>query len=375
MDNPKFKSDVNAHLTCQAQTIYAEGHWKTQTIATLSNNYQRQTYPSSEQVIFDMSKVEALDTAGLWLLSKIMHYLRQSDKKIMLQGLSEKQNLILEKLLSNDTEKPAVSKKLDFITRLGVQVEAVNKLVVSFIMFLGEISFYLFGWIKNIQSIRWKAVLSNIDSAGLQASGIVALLSFLIGLVLAYQVGAQLQSYGATIYVVDLLGLSLLREFAPLLTAIIVAGRSGSAFAAQIGTMKLNEEVDALKTLGVSPVEILVLPKVLGLLIALPLLTILASCFALLGGMVMSKMMLGISLIDFLARFGDVIKLKTLLLGEIKTPVFAIMISAIGCFQGFMVTNSAASVGRRTTISVVHSIFMIIVCDALFSIIFSALGV
>lgn len=375
MTKTQFNSKESATIVCDEQTILCQGSWITQTITQLADTYQQLTIPADSDVTIDTSHVEDFDTAGLWILAKVVEYLKGSNCKVKLIGLETEQNEILEKILQSKNQEAPAKPVYPFLERVGVNAIASWELVISFIAFLGEITLSLFGWVKDIRKIRWQSILSNIDSSGLQASGIVALLSFLIGLVLAYQVGTQLETYGASIYVVDLLGLSLLREFSPLLTAIIVAGRSGSAFAAQIGTMKLNEEVDALKTLGISPTEVLVLPKILGLCIALPLLTILAICFSLFGGIVMSKMMLGISPVDFLKRFSDVIHLKTLILGEIKTPIFALLIASIGCFQGFLVTNSAASVGERTTISVVHSIFMIIVMDALFSIVYSALGI
>lgn len=375
MTKTQFNSKESATIVCDKQTILCQGSWITQTITQLADTYQQLTMSTDSDVTIDIRSVEDIDTAGLWMLAKVVQYIKSLGCEIKLIGLEDEQNEILEKILQSKNQEAPVKPVYPFLERVGVNAIASWELVISFIAFLGEITLSLFAWVKDIRKIRWQSILSNIDSAGLQASGIIALLSFLIGLVLAYQVGTQLETYGASIYVVDLLGLSLLREFSPLLTAIIVAGRSGSAFAAQIGTMKLNEEVDALKTLGVSPTEVLVLPKILGLCIALPLLTILAICFSLLGGIVMSKMMLGISPVDFLKRFSDVIHLKTLILGEIKTPIFALLIASVGCFQGFLVTNSAASVGERTTISVVHSIFMIIVMDALFSIVYSALGI
>ena len=264
---------------------------------------------------------------------------------------------------------------IPYLARVGQHVTAQYRQLMQFFEFLGELCVVAWQWIKAPQKIRWIATFEGIDSTGYKAMPIVALLSFLIGVVLCYQMGVQLANYGASIYVVDLLGLSILREFGPLITAIIIAGRTGSAFAAQLGTMKLNQEIDALNTMGVSPIELLVLPRVTALCIALPLLSVLAICSGVMGGMFMAKALFGITYIDFISRFGEVMKVKTLILGMIKTPVFAILIGSIGCFQGFRVGGSAASVGEHTTISVVQSIFMIIVADAAFSVIYSKLGV
>jgi phospholipid/cholesterol/gamma-HCH transport system permease protein len=195
-----------------------------------------------------------------------------------------------------------------------------------------------------------------------------------MGVVIAYQGADQLQRFGANIFIADLVGLSMLRELSPLLTAIIVAGRSGSAYAAQIGTMKISEEIDALRTIGIGPQELLVQPKILALVIALPLLTVYADVAGVLGGMLMASSMLDISFSVFLDRLEDALSLSSFLTGIIKAPVFAVIIALVGCFQGFQVSGSADSVGRQTTVSVVQSIFLVIVADALFSVIFNWLN-
>ena len=197
----------------------------------------------------------------------------------------------------------------------------------------------------------------------------------MIGIVLAYQMGFQLKNLGATLLIIDLLGLAILREFAPLLTAIMIAGRSGSAFTAQLGMMKIKEEIDALNTMGVLPSQLLILPRIWGLFIALPLLTVWADIFGLLGGMAMTHNMLNISYTDFLQRFPKVVSLSSLLIGIGKAPVFALIIASTACFQGLRVSGSADSVGRQTTRSVVQGIFFIIVADTLFSILFSQLNI
>jgi phospholipid/cholesterol/gamma-HCH transport system permease protein len=195
----------------------------------------------------------------------------------------------------------------------------------------------------------------------------------MIGIVIAYQMGNQLRNYGANIFIVNLLGLSILREFGPLITAIMVAGRTGSAFTAQLGMMKINQEVDALNTMGVTPAQLLLLPRLIGLLIVLPLLTVWADIFGTIGGMVMANSLLGVTSHDFLQRFQHEIPLRALLIGLYKTPVFALLIGSIGCFQGMQVRDTADSVGKNTTKSVVLAIFFIIIVDAIFSVIFSKL--
>jgi phospholipid/cholesterol/gamma-HCH transport system permease protein len=193
--------------------------------------------------------------------------------------------------------------------------------------------------------------------------------------VIAYQGAAQLQRYGANIFVVDLVGLAMLRELSPLLTAIIVAGRSGSAYAAQIGTMKVTEEIDALRTVGIPPIDLLVLPKLIALTLALPLLSVYADALGLAGGMVMARVQLGVGYQQFVERLVKAVDLSDYLVGIGKAPVFAAIIAVVGCFRGFQVSGDAESVGRQTTVSVVQSIFLVIVVDALFSVAFSWLGI
>jgi phospholipid/cholesterol/gamma-HCH transport system permease protein len=216
-------------------------------------------------------------------------------------------------------------------------------------------------------------VAFNIRSAGLNALPIVGLLAFLLGVVVAYQGAGQLRTFGANIFVVDLVGLSMLREFAPLITAIIVAGRSGSAYAAQIGTMVVTEEMDGMRTIGIEPQELLVLPKLLALVIALPLLTVFADALGLAGGMLMAQVKLGVGYSEFIERLSKAVAVNDYLVGVLKAPVFAAIIVVVGCFQGFRTEGGADGVGRQTTRSVVWSIFLVIVVDAAFSVVLSAL--
>jgi phospholipid/cholesterol/gamma-HCH transport system permease protein len=215
----------------------------------------------------------------------------------------------------------------------------------------------------------------HMQKTGLDALPIVGLLSFLIGVVMAYQGADQLQRFGAEIFTVNLVGIAVLRELGILLTAIIVAGRSGSAFTAQIGTMKVNEEVDALRTIGLDPMEVLVLPRILALVLVLPLLTFYADIMGLMGGALMAALTLDITVVQFIERLRVAVTVDTFFVGLVKAPVFAFIIAMVGCFEGLQVTSSAESVGTRTTRSVVEAIFLVIVLDALFSIFFSYIGV
>jgi phospholipid/cholesterol/gamma-HCH transport system permease protein len=229
--------------------------------------------------------------------------------------------------------------------------------------------------IRPWRELPWPAFLNQIEETGINALPIVGLLSFLLGVVIAYQGADQLERFGAQIFTINLLGVSTLREIGVLMTAIIVAGRSGSAFTAHIGTMQVNQEIDAMRTMGINVAEALVLPRVLGLLVTLPLLTFYADIMGIIGGYVMVSFQLDITIPVFIRQLQGAIDLNTFMVGMVKAPVFAFIIALVGCYEGLRVERSAASVGQRTTAAVVESIFLVIVFDAGFSILFSILGI
>jgi phospholipid/cholesterol/gamma-HCH transport system permease protein len=324
----------------------------------------------------DTSGVEALDTTGACLLRRIQSQLFAAGFEVRFAGLQPRHRALLGELESHDlrglAEPPQPPRGLDAAGRAFVRgaEEAVR-----FLAFFGEVMLRLIRMAGQPWRIRWAEVWNNVYTAGCNAVGIVGLLSFLMGVVIAYQGAVQLRIYGASIYVADLVGLSLVRELAPLLAAIIIAGRTGSAYAAQIGTMQVSEEIAALRTIGISPLDMLVVPKTLALILVLPLLAVFADILGILGGMLMAKVQLNIGFTPYLDRIADAVSLRSFLIGACKTPVFAGIIAIVGCYQGFRVSGGAESVGRHTTVAVVHAIFLVIVADALFSVVFSALGV
>jgi phospholipid/cholesterol/gamma-HCH transport system permease protein len=273
---------------------------------------------------------------------------------------------------SNPSAAPALLQppRYGLLARTGRAAVGAAHQALAFLEFIGQVAVAAAAALRRPGLVRWRVVLHEIQVGGFEALPIIGLTSFLLGVVVAYQGAEQLRHYGANVFVVELVGYAMLREFAPLISA----GRSGSAHAAQIGTMLVNEEIDALRTIGIDPLQRLVLPKVVALAIALPLLTVFADLCGVFGGMVMARSQLDIGFAEFVDRFGRVMQGSALLLGLGKAFVFAFIIVLVGCFQGFRTEGGADSVGRQTTRSVVQAIFLVIVADALFSVAFNALG-
>ncbi len=329
-------------------------------------------------LVVDTCGITALDTAGAWVIQRLLKKVRTAGGDAKMSGLPDRFAARMDLVTREFTEEAArpatmVPPAPGALAFVGQGTVSALREAHGMVGFVGEIAVSIVHCIVHPSRWRWRPVLFNIRTAGFDALPIVGLLAFLLGVVVAYQGSSQLRQYGANIFVADLVGISMLREFAPLITAIIVAGRSGSAYAAQIGTMAVTEEIDAMQTLGIDPQEMLVLPKVIALMIALPLLTVFADVLGVFGGMVMARQQLDVGFVDFLDRFVKAVVTSTALTGIGKAPVFAAIIAVVGCYQGFRTRGGADSVGRQTTRSVVQSIFLVIVADALFSIVFSAL--
>ena len=329
-------------------------------------------------LLADATQIDALDTAGAWVLQKLLLRLREEGATVSLHGLRPQFAQLLDGVAQHMAElahQPAAAARPppNALARIGQRTVNALQQGAALLAFVGETAAAFAVSVMQPSRFRFRPILFNLRSAGFDALPIVGLLSFLMGVVVAYQGADQLRQYGANIFVADLVGLSMLREFAPLMTAIIIAGRSGSAYAAQIGTMAVTEEIDALRTIGIAPMELLVLPKIIALMVAMPLLTVFADVLGVLGGMIMAQAQLDVTYSEFLDRFVKAVNITHFLIGVGKAPVFAAIITLVGCFQGFRTKGGADSVGRQTTKSVVQSIFMVIVADALFSIAFSAL--
>ncbi len=366
-----------ATLTAQPPAGLAlGGAWTALGLGGLQQQLDRQSWPTQTPLVADATGMAALDMAGAWMLQSLLQRLRAEGRSVELQGLRAEHAQLLERVAQQRQQAaPAATTapRVSLLAALGQRTLGLAEQAYGLLSFVGAAVIAFTQAAPRPARWRWRQVLFNIRTAGFDALPIVGLLSFLLGIVVAYQGAEQLRRYGANIFVADLVGISMLREFAPLITAIIVAGRSGSAYAAQLGTMSVTEEIDALKTLGVAPLELLVLPKIMALLIVMPLLTAYADLLGVCGGMLMARAQLGVSPAEFVDRFGDAVSLSSLMVGLAKAPVFAFIIAVVGCFQGLQTRGGADAVGRQTTRSVVQAIFGVIVADALFSVAFSAL--
>ncbi|PKO90695.1 MAG: hypothetical protein CVU16_09730 [Betaproteobacteria bacterium HGW-Betaproteobacteria-10] len=376
--SPLSVAPAAIHLPAPGQ-IALSGAWTAHGIDPGQLEKNINVTPPQGPLIIDSGQIEALDSAGAWLLQSLLRRLRAAGAVIQINGLHPDFAALLklaEQEITRRTNTPAalaIAPK-SHLESLGRQTQTVVEQGLALLSFVGETAIALAGSLAHPTRLRWRPILYNIRRAGVDALPIVGLLSFLLGIVVAYQGAGQLRQYGANIFVVDLVSLSMLREFAPLITAIIIAGRSGSAYAAQIGTMAVTEEIDAMRTLGIAPLELLVLPKIIALFIALPLLTVFADFLGVFGGMVMAQTQLDVGFSEFLERFTKAVSITDYLIGVCKAPAFALIIAVVGCFQGFRTEGGADNVGRQTTRSVVQSTFLVIVADALFSVAFSAMG-
>jgi len=329
-------------------------------------------------VEFDLAGVSVMDSAGIAVIVDIQKYLKDHGFEFRVINLPSKVSGLLklidpESLLIGEKELKA-KKEFNFIEFLGeVAFEALEE-CRSVVTFLGDIVIALASLIRHPRRMRWDEFFLFVERAGTDALPIVALLSLLMGLIMAFQAAVQLRQFGANIFVADLVGISILRELGPLLTAIIIAGRSGASFAAEIGTMKVSEEVDALSTMGFEAVSFLALPRILAATFVGPLLTLVGDFVGIFGGLIVGLISLDLSATAYLEETYTAITFFDLFSGLIKSVAFAILIAGVGCLRGFQVERSADSVGKKTTSAVVSGIFLIVFADAIFTIIFHYFG-
>ncbi len=321
----------------------------------------------------DLSEVSAIDTVGAWTAWRVA---RDHDAEIT--GASDEALRLIAAVSKSRGTADIAPPRPDLVERVP---ERVGDLVIGWgrgsvgiTAFLGAMLISSWYLIRHPSKFRGKAFVRQVELVAVSALGIIGLMSFLVGIVIAQQGAVQLRQFGAEIYTINLTGRLALRELGVLMTAIMVAGRSGSAFAAQIGTMKLTEEVDAMRTIGVSPIEALVIPRVLAAAIMMPFLGFYAAVIAIIGGAFLSNFTLEIPFLTFLARIQEVVPMYDIWVGLVKAPFFGLIIALAGCYQGMQVKANAEEVGLRTTMAVVQAIFMVIVLDAFFAVFFTNVG-
>jgi phospholipid/cholesterol/gamma-HCH transport system permease protein len=361
--------------------LRAGGEWSLAGAAALDRRLGALRLPPAPRVSIDLGALEALDTAGAWLVLRLERALQARGSEVRIDNLARTLEPLLRQVERGPDTPPGPPRRrvhhnlLDFLAYLGAGTLNVVHTTAGVLSFLGLVIVTTGReWLKPGR-IRVTSLIAHMERTGFSAMPIVGLLSFLIGVVTAYQGADQLRRFGAEVLTVDLLALGFLRELGGLLTAVIVAGRSGSAFTAELGAMQVREEVDALRTLGLDPIEVLVLPRLFGLMLTLPLLTFFANAMGLLGGALMCWLVLGIPLPLFTQELHQAVSMWSVWLGIIKAPFFAVAIALIACYEGLTVERSAEGVGRNATRSVVQSIFTVIVIDAAFSILFSWLHI
>ena len=369
------KGGLDVATKSGATSLAAHGRWTLDELGELEERAREIASAVRGKAVFDARRIEALDSAGAWLMFRLFGAWQARGIDVEVQGLKAEHATLLRLVASSDRAvevAPDENILLVVLTRMGRAFDRAMRDGRDLIAFNGAIFSTAAAALVGRSRLRLVPTLVHLEQVGFNALPIVSLISFLIGVVMAYQGASQLQKFGAEIFVVDLVGVSVLREIGILLTAIVVAGRSGSAFTSQIGSMKMQQEIDALRVIGIDPIEALVLPRVAALVLGLPLLAVFADIMGLLGGAVMAWGALGITPLQFVERLGEQIGPAQYFIGIAKAPVFAYLIALVGCRNGFNVRGSAASLGRLTTRSVVESIFLVIVLDAAFSIVLAA---
>ncbi|GKX50555.1 MlaE family ABC transporter permease [Budvicia aquatica] len=371
---------LSADSSVDPMRVSASGDWVLAHYGVLEKQVTQLCEQLPAGADFDLSQLGVIDTAGAALLSQLLGAERISHLRVIAPQLPEERRVLLETVanaLSGYGQQPPTKAQSGIVEWLAMVGQSVDDFWQDAKALLGFTGLTLEGLFRSLfRPSRWRvtSLIANVQQIGLNAVPIIILLTFLVGAVIAFLGATVLTTFGAGIFTVNLVVFSFLREFAVLLTAILMAGRTASAFTAQIGLMKANEEIDAIQALGLNPVELLVLPRVLALLISLPMLTFIGMISGILGGMVVCALALDISPNMFLSMMQNSNGLSHFLVGLSKAPVFAFLIAVIGCLEGFKVSGSAESVGAHTTASVVHSIFVVILLDAVAALFFMEMG-
>ncbi|WP_421716727.1 ABC transporter permease [Arcobacter arenosus] len=329
---------------------------------------------TSQTVSFDFQKLGQIDSSGIILLIKYVIIFEKNNIEVLLENISSKHKKMFDLYKSNYVHKDEIiSKESPFLEKIGKEVFDSSNSFKNFLYFIGKLIVYIFYLLKHPSKIRFKSIVHQIEIAAIPILPIVALALFLVGFVTAYQGAEQLNRFGAAIIVIEMSTMSMFREIAPFLAAVIIAGRSASSYTAQIGTMKITEEISAMRTMGFDIDIFLIIPRIIALIIVLPLIVFFADMASLIGEMVIVKIHLGISYTQFIERIYEYVEIRHILLGILKAPLFGILIAVIGCYRGLQV-KSGTDIGKYTTKAVVDSIFWLIIINAIISLLSIQLG-
>jgi phospholipid/cholesterol/gamma-HCH transport system permease protein len=332
----------------------------------------------SKSVKLDMAEVRELDTLGAWLLEKMSRRAASAGHRTEVVGVADNYAGLIEEVRQVNRRNPAPVPALNpFVARVndvGRSAVGAREDISAFLQMLGSLFLALAGVLRRPRSLRLTSLVYQLYKVGFQAIPIMVLITFLIGAIIAQQGFFHFRKFGADSYVVDMVGILVLRELGVLIVAIMVAGRSGSAYTAELGSMKMREEIDALSTMGLDPVEVLILPRIVALILALPILSFIGSMAALYGGGLVAQFYGDMSPTIFIARLHDAVSVTSFKVGIIKAPFMALAIGIVACSEGLRVKGSAESLGKQTTTSVVKSIFLVIVLDGLFAVFFASIG-
>jgi phospholipid/cholesterol/gamma-HCH transport system permease protein len=350
--------------------LYLQGSWRLAQATAVADDVRRLPLSGSAGCVLDGSRLAELDTAAAFLLLREMQRQGIDTAQLGVRAMRPGEEKLLDLVRARMVEAPAIAttQHLPFLQRIGISATNLAATLATHASFVGHLTVELFALLRQPRLFRLKETVAQFEVVTLDAIPIAALVSFLIGVVFAYLLGVQAQTYGATIFVVDGVGIAICRELAPLLVAVIVAGRSGAAFTAQIGSMKVQEETDAIRTLGLSPIQVLVIPRLVAIVVGLPLLVFIGDLAGIAGGIVISATQLDITPRSFISRLHSVLPISAVVIGIAKAPVFASAIAVIACRMGLSVERDARSVGQHTTSTVVQSIVWVIVLDAVFAI-------
>ncbi|MCZ6906873.1 MAG: MlaE family lipid ABC transporter permease subunit [Deltaproteobacteria bacterium] len=376
MPNGQLSASIRADVSAEGLlTIAIAGRLDSKTTGKIWREAVRiLERASTTRIVVDGSRIDYCDGSGIALFVELCRRQQRAGRELEIRGLQNESQRLLDQFDPNEFQEPQIEKAAGFLEEIGQTTVRVWEDTRALVTFVGELGVALVLALFNPRQVRWKDALLVAETAGVNAFPIIALISFLIGLIMAFQSAIPMRQFGAEIFVANLIGLSMLRELGPLMTAIILAGRSGSAFAAELGTMKVNEELDALTTMGLDPVHFLVVPRVISAVLMTPLLALFADLLGLVGGAVV-LLSLGFPLITYINQVLSAVTFGDLLGGLVKSFVFGILVAGIGCLRGLQTGTGASAVGESTTRAVVTGLLFIIITDGIFSVAYYYLGI